>query len=161
MKSLLLCVLVPVAFFAVGQTPQPRLHVGVSIGSSRILNMPETGTGLNINLLNAGYSISKGFGITAKWMGAAHAPFTTGTLKREINYGALMFGPIYSLKVSEAFTLDLKGLAGVFYFREKSSFKSLDPNDPSLGVALRYNITRYFYTCIHTDFISGYGSTFF
>jgi hypothetical protein len=50
-------------------------YIGVGLGPSFLLgnNDVKAGTGLTLNLLNVGYVIGKGFGVTGTWAGGAHA----------------------------------------------------------------------------------------
>lgn len=132
-------------------------YIGVSIGSSYLLNgtYKDGRLGANISLVNLGYSFRNKLGITLKWMGAAHAI----TDDFEVGYGAVMIGPMYSLKISKNFLLDVKVQGGLFWEKEELRFVAIDNPDPNLpnasgkfrttslngfsaGLNLRHNFAR-------------------
>jgi len=151
--------------------------VGVNLGTSYLLNCRgcESAVGLSLNLLNAGYVFKSNFGVNLKWMGAGHAVSTD----RQVGYGAILIGPMYSVPVGDRTYLDLKLASGLFWIVEKGApFTSVtSPDDPLLadkggrqswmrlsltnfaaGVALRHHFAKRWAFLFLTEYNSGKSS---
>lgn len=70
--------------------------------------------GLNLNLIDAGYEIWRGFGINLRWQGGAIIKVNNNE-NMMISYGGIMAGPMYSYKINEEFTIDLRTRFGRMY----------------------------------------------
>ena len=149
-------------------------YLGVGLGPSFLLgnNNIKAGTGLNLNLLNVGYVLGKGFGVTGTWVGGAHAfdseatvyeQGTTYTLpaKAELSYGVLMIGPMYTLNLTDNSSLDFKARLGRLYTREKSTtevsaYTSENTKlGASLGVGYRQKIANRWCLMLSSDYYAG------
>ena len=159
-----------------GQETEKRGYIGVNLGTSYLLNINESEGrwGANVNLINAGYSFNNNIGITLKWMGAAHVISSD----KEIGYGAILIGPMYSIAVNDHTYLDLKFASGLFWIVEQGKFFSSDPNDPLIsgsfkqssmrlslsnfatGLALRHNFAKRWTLLFLTEYNSGRNSDF-
>src|SRR5690242_8329226 len=128
MYSALILVLTTIT--VIGQIPDRKGYVGVSLGPAFILSKKyphaEPGAGLNLGLINFSYRIKDRVGICLDWTGGAFSfnsqlytdrsgSWEFVPLKCAINYGAITLGPMYSLKTSEHSSLDIKAKFGRFY----------------------------------------------
>lgn len=145
-----------------GQTAKTGF-IGLNIGTSYILNKQpkDVGVGANLNLINFGYEIKNGFGVTLKWMGSAHS-YKTLDSENEIGYGAILVGPMYSVAVSENIKLDFKIQPGLFWVSEKTegagfkgSFQKISISGLSAGVTFRHNFTKRWCWMLLVDYNSG------
>lgn len=153
-----------------GQALEKSAYVGISLGTSLLLNSndPEGRVGVNLNLINAGYSFKNNFGVALKWMGAGHS-FERDS---KIGYGAILIGPMYSIPVTERTCLDLKIASGLFWITEEIKYFTTDPNDPTIvdakqsvaslsfgnfaaGMALRHHFAKHWSLLILADYNSG------
>lgn len=149
-------------------------YIGVGLGPSFLLgnNNVKAGTGLHLNLLNAGYVLGKGFGITGTWAGGAHAFDTEATVhdqgtnytlpaQVELSYGMLMIGPMYTLNLTDDSSLDFKARLGTLYTREKSTSEvyayTLENTtlSMSLGVGYRKKIANRWCLMLSSDYYAG------
>jgi hypothetical protein len=112
-------------------------HIGIGLGPSTIVGdnglYKGSGTGLNLTLVNAGYTFYKGFGVSINWAGAAFiydAEFKhrdpighphSDNFQHEISIGTLMIGPMYTLNLSQTSRLDFNARAGRLYLQDKRS----------------------------------------
>mgnify|MGYP005756446697 CR=1 FL=1 len=149
-------------------------YIGVGLGPSFIPgnNQVKTGTGLHLNLLNVGYVIGKGFGVTGTWVGGAHAfdaevtaynQGTTSTLPAqvELSYGVLMIGPMYTLNLADDASLDFKLRFGSLYTYEKTTSETVSFTSEnrtlgaSLGVGYRKKIANRWCIMLSSDYYTG------
>ncbi|MFD2247526.1 hypothetical protein [Pontibacter ruber] len=149
-------------------------YIGVGLGPSFVTgnNNVKAGTGLHLNLLNVGYVIGKGFGITGTWVGGAHAFDSEATVydqgstytlpaQAELSYGVLMIGPMYTLNLTDNSSLDFKARVGRLYTREKSTseaYASTSENTTlgaSLGVGYRKKIANRWCLMLSSDYYAG------
>ncbi|MDX5422052.1 MAG: porin family protein, partial [Hymenobacteraceae bacterium] len=152
------------------QDQHSRGYIGVGLGPSFIPgnNQVKTGTGLHLNLLNVGYVIGKGFGVTGTWVGGAHAfdaevtaynQGTTSTLPAqvELSYGVLMIGPMYTLNLADDASLDFKLRFGSLYTYEKTTSETVSFTSEnrtlgaSLGVGYRKKIANRWCIMLSSD----------
>lgn len=156
------------------QEKEKRFYVGVNLGTSILLNGKDSkgATGVNINLLNAGYSFNNNVGIHLKWMGAAH----TISENNQVGYGGILIGPMYSLPLGERSFLDLKIATGLFWLKEQAAYYVIpaNPQDPfaviidsnqseasislsnfAAGLALRHNFAKHWSFLLLTEYNSG------
>lgn len=136
-------------------------YIGVGLGPSFLVgnNNVKAGTGLNLNLLNVGYTFGKGFGVTGTWAGGAHIfdldatvnnQGTTYTVPTEVelSYGTLMIGPMYTLQLTDNSSVDFKARLGRLYTREEAksddaaSESEKSTLSASLGVGYRQKIAN-------------------
>ncbi|MHA6248420.1 hypothetical protein ACXYMU_10815 [Pontibacter sp. CAU 1760] len=125
-----------------------------------------------MNLLNVGYTISKGFGVIGTWMGGAHAFDAEATFHNqghtstlparvEVGYGVLMVGPMYTLNVTDDSAIDVKLRVGSFYTSEKSSTEvsaSAYENrtlGTSIGIGYRKKFTNRWCLMLSSDYYAG------
>lgn len=149
-------------------------YIGVGLGPSFLLgnNNVKAGTGLNLHLLNAGYVIGKGFGVTGTWAGGAHifdsevAVFSQGDpatipAKNELSYGVLMIGPMYTLNLTDDASLDFKAKLGPLYTRSKSTSEAHASTSQtislgaSLGIGYRQKIANRWCVMLSSDYYVG------
>ncbi|RDV14527.1 hypothetical protein DXT99_14090 [Pontibacter diazotrophicus] len=148
-------------------------YIGVGLGPSFLPgnNYVNTGTGLNLSLLNVGYTIGKNFGVTGIWAGGAHifdseaTIFILGTTplpaKVEISYGVLMVGPMYTLNLTDDSSLDFKLRLGSLYSSNKSTTEvsaSTSENTTlgaSLGIGYRKKIANRWCIMLSSDYYAG------
>jgi len=133
-----------------GTQSGPLMIIPISYGSTSY-TIPKTpllkpgDVGLNINLIDAGYTIGKKWGIALKWQGGAYI----NELDSEVlmsNFGMIMLGPMYSVGLGNDLFLDLKLRTGTMYsgntyedrygYESESSYFSLGWEG---GATLRYN----------------------
>jgi hypothetical protein len=145
-------------------------YIGLGLGPSFLFgNNIKAGTGLNLTLLNAGYVLGKGFGITGTWAGGAHVfdseaaahghgnPSTI-TAHTELSYGVLMIGPMYTLNLTDDSSLDFKAKLGSLYTREKSTSEAYAYTSEnftlgaSLGVGYRKKIANRWCVMVSSDY---------
>lgn len=145
------------------QDVDKRGFIGLNIGTSYILNKQpkDAGVGANVNLLNFGYQIKNGFGISLKWMGGAHI-YKTLNSQNEIGYGAILVGPMYSVVLSESVKLDCKIQSGIFWVEEKmtggdfkGAFRSIGVKSLSAGLTMRYNFAKRWVCMLIADYNTG------
>ena len=111
------------------QDRDKRGYVGISLGPSFLAGYDgsiDPGTGLTIGLLNFSYRIVDRFGISLVWSGGAHIwkadmPYFDGNgnpitvpMDYTLSYGTLMIGPMYSIKLSDDSSLEIKPRFGTF-----------------------------------------------
>lgn len=170
--SICLVVILFAFFSSKGQGKEKSGYIGVNLGTSFLLNCNDSkgSVGANLNLINAAYSFKNNFGITLKWMGAAHV-ISKGN---EVGYGAILIGPMYSVPINDRTYLDLKLASGLFWVTEqvKDFLVPIDPNDPifvdskqsfrtlsltnfAAGLALRHNFAKRWTLLILTEYNSG------
>lgn len=155
------------------QDQRNRGYIGVGLGPSFILgnNNVKAGTGLNLNLLNVGYVIGKGFGVTGVWAGGAHRFDSEATIyvhgstpspaKVEFSYGVLMIGPMYTLNLTEDASLDFKLRLGRLYTYNKATTadsESISENTTlgaSLGVGYRKKVANRWCVMLSSDYYGG------
>lgn len=161
-----------------GQENEKRAYIGVNLGTSLLLNSNDSKgiTGLNLNLINAGYSFKNNFGITLKWMGASHS----FEQDNQIGYGAILIGPMYSVPLSERTYLDLKLASGLFWITEEAIYSTDGQSDPIIveskqseasislsnfaaGLTVRHNFTKHWSFLVLAEYNSGKhaGSSFY
>jgi len=91
----------------IGLTMGPAIPLGNF--ASNDFNNEKSGlakTGVNLTLINFGYRFGKHFGVSAAWLGAAHAVETEGMVFQSSNpwsYGSLLAGGLYSKNIGTAF----------------------------------------------------------
>jgi hypothetical protein len=146
-------------------------YIGLGLGPSFLLGNSniKAGTGLNLTLLNAGYVLGKGFGITGTWAGGAHVFDSEATVhghgstftvpaQTELSYGVLMIGPMYTLNLTDDSSLDFKAKLGSLYTREKSTSEVSDYTSnqitlgASLGVGYRKKIANRWCVMVSSDY---------
>ena len=148
-------------------------YIGVGLGPSFLPgnNHVKAGTGLNLSLLNVGYIIGNGFGVTGIWAGGAHAFDSEATIyiqgatplpaKVELSYGVLMIGPMYTLNLTDDSSLDFKLRLGSLYTLNKSTSEvsaSTSENTTlgaSLGVGYRKKIANRWCMMLSSDYYAG------
>jgi hypothetical protein len=148
-------------------------YIGVGLGPSFLLgnNNVKAGTGLNLHLLNAGYVIGKGFGVTGTWAGGAHLFDSEVTVyghgnpsipaKNELSYGVLMIGPMYTLNLTDVSSLDFKAKLGSLYTRSKSTSEAHASTSQtislgtSLGIGYRQKIANRWCVMLSSDYYMG------
>ncbi|KAA6431122.1 hypothetical protein ACD591_13540 [Rufibacter glacialis] len=152
-------------------------YIGIGLGPSYLVGGNKiyqgSGTGLNVTLLNAGYTFYKGFGVNANWSGAAfvydtenqhndtQGNFHSDKSHHEVSLGTLMVGPMYALDLSETSRLDFKGRLGRFYMQDKSSssFGELTYESSalswSLGTTYQKRIGQWVALAISADYHKG------
>lgn len=147
--------------------------IGINVGTSIMLNkQPENpGLGANLNLINFGYEIENGFGVACKWMGSAHiynskmidlSSGATFETSNQIDYGAILIGPMYSIRASETFIVDCRIQSGLFWVEEKfkgagfrGTYRTNSLKGLSAGVTLRHNFLKHWCLMIVADYNSG------
>lgn len=169
LKSFTFLLLSSLAVHALGQN-HTRGYIGIGVGASHIVDHSEFDNariGLNLTLLNFGYSIYKGLGVTAAWIGSGHITEEN----HKIGYGALMAGPMYTFNFSDHLKLDLKFRAGRYYQSEERSYPPVMSGDPlltdskntietsrfswSAAVALREHFARHWLCFASLDVFGG------
>ncbi|ARS34592.1 outer membrane beta-barrel protein [Pontibacter actiniarum] len=149
-------------------------YIGVGLGPSFLVgnNNVKAGTGLNLNLLNVGYTFGKGFGVTGTWAGGAHIfdldatvnnQGTTYTVPTEVelSYGTLMIGPMYTLQLTDNSSVDFKARLGRLYTREEAksddaaSESEKSTLSASLGVGYRQKIANRWCLMLSSDYYAG------
>ncbi|MBD1395759.1 outer membrane beta-barrel protein [Pontibacter sp. JH31] len=170
--TLLLLAVIQVSLKA--QDSPRKGYIGVGLGPSFLLGSKEvkTGTGLHLNLLNVGYTIGKGFGITGTWVGGAHAldvedaghhhgSSSTSSAHVEVNYGVLMIGPMYTLNLTDVDALDVRLRLGSFYTSEKRTSETLVYTSEnrtlgtSIGIGYRRKFANRWSLMLSSDYYAG------
>ena len=177
-KKLAIATLFLSFFFAANaQVSERRGYIGIGIGPSFLMDYDLGGekaeTGLNIALLDFGYVFAKGFGISASWTGGAHnfdpgvITFTTnnatltGKIEGMVSYGALMVGPLYSLKLTNNSFINFKARCGMFYSRESMAMRfynsELEKSSLGYSIAISYQlkIAKHWCIMLSSDYYSG------
>lgn len=91
----------------IGMSMGPAIPLGNF--ADEALNNAKAGlakTGVNLTLVNFGYRFGKHFGISAAWLGGAHAVDTQNTIFLSSNpwsYGSLMAGGLYTKNIGPSF----------------------------------------------------------
>lgn len=155
------------------QDQRNKGYIGVGLGPSYILgnNNVKAGTGLNLNLLNVGYVLGKGFGINGVWAGGAHQYDSEATIyihgstpspaKVEFSYGVLMVGPMYTLNLTEDASLDFKLRLGRLYTSNKATTadsETIFENatlGASFGVGYRKQFANRWCLMLSSDYYAG------
>lgn len=118
----------------IGISIGPAIHTGSPQGFLSVIPLPSIGendpveyqvpespglsagdVGLTINLIDAGYTFGKNWGIAFKWQGGAFIDEVNNESLLS-NFGMIMLGPMYSIQLKEDLILDLKFRAGRMYF---------------------------------------------
>jgi hypothetical protein len=94
-----------------------------------IVQPPETtflksgSVGLSLNLLDAGYTLWRNWGLSLKWQGGSHV-YLGDEEELEIFFGSILIGPMYSVKLNKNMSFDFKARVGRMYMGSKyeSSF---------------------------------------
>jgi hypothetical protein len=160
LKSITLIVLVSaISTWSLAQ--EKKGFVGVGIGTSHILNSTKnTVVGTNLNLINAGYEIKKGFGLSFKVLSATHIISDDNKL----GYQAILVGPMYTVHLSKNFLLDLKFQPGIVRVVEEIEYVATDiflfvqgkesvvSIGISSGLSLRYNFARSWTVMLSSDY---------
>jgi len=152
-----------------GQDDRAQGYVGATIGASFLGGHTEEyskpGVGLNITLINFGYTLHKRFGVTAMWSGGAHRyqSLPPDGLDEEIHwetsYGMLMAGPMYTFNLSDNAWLDLKARVGTFWAIEQferkqlyTSRRSTSSLGYSFGVTYRHKFAGHWCALLSSDY---------
>jgi hypothetical protein len=177
-KKLVIVLLISLFVFSVrAQVSERRGYIGLGLGPSFLagyeLGDEKAATGLNIALANFGYVFSKGFGISGVWTGGAHKfnskieltignnAAVTGQFEGTVSYGALMVGPLYSIKLSDNSCVDFKARAGLFYAKESmtSGLFSSELDNSSIGysfaISYQMKIAKRWCIMLSGDYFSG------
>ena len=182
METLRIETLCMLLFFTVSlraQVPDKRGYIGMSLGPSFLAGYwasnGKTGTGLNINLINFGYVLGKGFGVSAAWVGGAHLFHSRSyvlngqgngnsysfPVDSEVSYGMLLVGPMYCVALSGNSYLDFRGRCGVSHTTEKMSSSQFGGNlstesvGYSIGVGYRIKLAPRWCILLSGDYYSG------
>jgi len=164
-------------FFADAQSVERQGYIGIGIGPSFLMGYTladeKAKTGLNITLLDFGYVFAKGFGVSASWVGGAHnfnpgiISITinnvnlTGKISGTVSYGALMVGPLYSLKLTDKSFINIKARCGMFYSKESMSMNLFESESEksSLGysvtISYQLKIAKRWCVMLTADYYSG------
>jgi hypothetical protein len=100
--------IVPESSVDPGQNQQPTILDPVP-------NLKPGSVGININLIDAGYTFGKHWGIALKWQGGAHVSELNGDTFVS-SFGMIMLGPMYTLNLQDDLELDIKLRGGRMYF---------------------------------------------
>jgi hypothetical protein len=153
---------------AIAQDKENRGYISITMGLAFPLGdfadgayagNPQAGgaeVGLNINLINFGYSFGKGIGVTASWFGGAHSlkgNFSDDTMW---SYGGLFAGPMYTFTPSEKICIDLKVMIGFVYAALSSPYnfdEDLEGTTSGFltGATFRFNFARRWAFITHAD----------
>lgn len=149
---------------------QKRGYVGITIGASIPVgeyNNPDNGaagTGLQFNLINAGYLFNEKFGVGFTWFGAANPLDFPGV--DPWSYGGLLVGPIFTAQPADKLEFDSRFLLG--YFNATVPDIGLGTENAGsfgllLGGVFRYHVADGLSMLLTVDYISanidfpGYG----
>jgi hypothetical protein len=141
----------------VGMTLGPSIPVG-DFASKYSSDAGGANVGLNISLLNFGYTFGKNFGVTALWFGAAHKVDTNGSgLDATWSYGGLMGGGLYTMPISNQLNFDLKAMVGFVSAKlDIHDFGNTTANGAGFdfGAALRYHFSDRWSMLMTADYFT-------
>jgi hypothetical protein len=146
-----------------------RGYIGITLGPAfpleGIKNQTDGGTGLNINLINFGYTFGKNLGLTASLLGGAHLSKSVQA-DAFSTYGALLIGPLYSFKLTKNSMIHLRMMLGsvhsLFEYKlisSRSTAESLSIGY-SVGVVYRYNFSKNWCLLLNSDYLSAKSSVY-
>lgn len=170
MKILILSVAILMTFASIAQTSEVKKgYIGITLGPAfplqDIKNQTDGGTGLNINLVNFGYTFGKNLGLTASLLGGAHL---SKSVQKDAfsSYGALLIGPMYTVNFSENSMVHLKMMLGSVHSLFEYTMTSSTSTSESLafgyavGIVFRYNFSKTWCLLLNTDYLSGKSSVY-
>lgn len=170
MRKLLLIGSMLYALTSNAQTDQEkRGYIGITIGpafpKADLKAKIDNGTGLNLNLINFGYTIRKKWGLSASWLGGAHLSKSMQT-DAITAYGALLAGPSYSRMISDRSYLRLKGMIGFVHslFEYKTTDFTVTTQSLSVGYSLgavyQYNFSKNLCLLLNSEYLTARSSIF-
>lgn len=171
-KSLLLSFILIVNFQLFGQEAVQfkKGYFGISLGPSfytgstlgnifQNQGVPNSSTdptisqgqvGFNINMIDAGYTITDNWGVVFKLQGGTHVDRSDGKVLKS-TFGAVLLGPMYSIQIHDDLVLDLKIKGGRFFnvlsFNDEFGSKFARSNfnfGMEAGVTIRYHLSPQF-----------------
>lgn len=135
----------------------PSIPVG-DFASKYSDNAGGANVGLNISLLNLGYTFGGNLGVTALWFGAAHKVETNGSgMEATWSYGGLMGGGLYTMPITNQLSFDLKAMAGFVSAKlDIDNFGNTTANGAGfdVGAALRYHFTNRLSLLVTGDYFT-------
>jgi hypothetical protein len=141
----------------IGMTLGPSIPIG-DFASKYSDNAGGANVGLNISLLNLGYTFGGNFGVTALWFGAAHEVETNGSaMEATWSYGGLMGGGLYTIPIANQLSFDLKAMAGFVSAKlDIDNFGNTSANGAGfdLGAAFRYHFADRWSLLVSADYFT-------
>lgn len=138
-------------------------YIGITIGpafpSKDLTTKTDSGTGLNVNLVNFGYPVWKNVGFCASLLSSAHLSKTLREDALSV-YGALLAGPMLSTNLSEKSLLQMRAMVGsVFSMFEYAHNTGRSARESwsygySLGLMFRYNYSKNWCLLFNADYFS-------
>ncbi|MBX2954593.1 MAG: hypothetical protein KF846_00460 [Cyclobacteriaceae bacterium] len=170
MKMFLSILTLLVALKSLSQTIEDKKgYIGITLGPAfplaDIKDKGDGGTGLNINLVNFGYTFGKNIGISALWSGGAHL---SKSLQEDAisSYGTLLIGPLYRIPITEKSHIHVKAMIGSVYSAFEYKFEVSRAEIQSLsigysfGAVYTYSFSKNWCLMLNTDYLSAKSSLF-
>jgi hypothetical protein len=158
MKKIILSALAVLAFsFANAQ--ESKAYLGVSVGVAFPGGSAAEGTdaGLNLGFINFGYRFSESWGATANLTSSG---FPISDTDAAVGVGTFSVGPMYTTKIGENMSLDLKPQYALSMVGKLDGAGELDDatfkgNGFVLGSSLNFGISKGFKFSINLDYTTG------
>jgi len=117
--------------------------------------------GLNLSLVQFGYRLNDSYGLAGNWLGVA-CPFDMAGDTGVWGVGALLIGPMKSIRINKSLILDIKGLFG--FTTTTYDFDDYDIDEEGdlglgydLGTNIRANLSPNFNFTVSADYFSTEG----
>lgn len=153
------------------KTNSRKGYIGLSIGPSiPILDYAKSGqanTGLQINIIDFGYMLSKNIGIIGTWYGGANS---TTDFDNLFSFGGILIGGFTSFPISDKTEFNFRPMLGfsnvtcpettkIEYWFGNSYVTTVPPDQAisfafNLGTSLRYNVTKKSSLLLNLDWFS-------
>lgn len=170
MKTILSILLLLAALKSHSQTSEEKKgYIGITVGpafpSKNLTSETDSGTGLNVNLVNFGYPVWKNVGFCASLFSGAHLSKTLREDALSV-YGALLAGPMLSSNLSEKSVLQMRAMVGsVFSMFEYAHNAGRSAGESwsygySVGLMYRYNYSKTWCLLFNADYFSAKSSAY-
>jgi hypothetical protein len=167
-KSLLTLLISFILINLKAQEEERKGYIGIGVGVSFLSGYEKDlvkRVGTSLQLINFGFEIKKGFGVSALLASGVHLNNSKSNPtedKSEVGYATLMVGPMYSLNFKNLI-LDFKARGGGFFVREKISYAFMTGFSQeirgsiqySFGISLRRNFAKLWCLTFSTDYFTG------
>jgi hypothetical protein len=138
----------------------PSFPIGL-FGSQDIYNTDAglASTGLNINLVNFGYTFGKHFGIAGSWLGGAHSIDYNYGENPMWSYGGIFVGALVSFPLSDKVIVDIRLMPGYMLVIKAAPYAYVSDFEGEafgmdLGAVLRVKISNRWCIPLHLDYLS-------
>ncbi|HRJ28478.1 MAG TPA: hypothetical protein PLV21_06970 [Cyclobacteriaceae bacterium] len=141
------------------------ITTGLAFPSKDLTYETDSGTGLNVNLLNFGYPVWKNIGFCASLLGGAHLSKTLREDALSV-YGALLAGPMFSANLSQKSMLHLRTMVGsAFSMFDYANISGRSAREGwsygySVGFLYRFNHSKNWCFMFNADYFSAKSSVY-